>query len=214
MNSDTQSNTPEITGAQAQGGLEELKKKLRRLNWRNGLLTVLLIVVLLFSIYRRYDEGTVYAKPDLDATQQLIPVEAEATPTPAPSGPDHEGDFVLYSVGDAFTAATGSGMVACEVHNDPGSTHDIVMRWTISESELRAHGLSTGGVDGEWIVAQSGLFEPGYSINAMQLRPLPDGSYLPAGLYNLTLYEKYYDHRTGVLASYESHIPITLEVKG
>jgi len=36
----------------------------------------------LFSIYKRYDEATVYAKPDLDATQQLIPVEAEATEAP------------------------------------------------------------------------------------------------------------------------------------
>lgn len=62
MNSDTQLNTPEITGAQAQDRLDELKKKLRRLNWRNALLTVLLIVVLLFSIYKRYDEGVVYAK--------------------------------------------------------------------------------------------------------------------------------------------------------
>jgi hypothetical protein len=91
------------------------------------------------------------------------------------------------------------------------------MYWAITAEELAAHNLSTEGLETEtgsipWVVAETGLFEPGYGITAVQLLPLPDGSYLPRGTYNLSLIEYYYDHLTGEKFPYEQSIPITLTI--
>ena len=125
------------------------------------------------------------------------------------------GHFSIYSVGDAFTAAGGSGSITCDIRNVNDSTHDIIVTLYMTDEELKAHGLSTeGSENGKVSVAQSGLFEPGYQITSIQLNSLPDGSYLPAGKYSLIMNEKYYDHETGVLSAYEANIPVTLEVSG
>lgn len=126
---------------------------------------------------------------------------------------DGSGHFTIYSNGDVYTADNGSSTLSCDIRNTDDSTHDIVVSIYISTDEMQAHGIDTNGVDGDkWLLAQSGLFEPGYQINSIQLNPLPDGSYLSAGSYALTMNEKYYHHETGVLASYEANIPVTLEV--
>ena len=124
-----------------------------------------------------------------------------------------DGHFTIYSVGDVYTAETGSGTLTCDIRNVEDSTHDIIVSLYLSTEELQAHGLSTNGVENDkWLIAQSGLFEPGYQITSIQLGTLPDGSYLPAGTYSLTMNERYYQHETGVLSSYEANIPVTLEV--
>lgn len=197
--------------------IKKLKSALRRIRVVGILLAIIIIIVLLFSIYRRYDETIMYVKPDVDATQEKIADDSSAATATTESenagDSDYDGSFTLYSYGDEFRAESGNGTVACDVRNQANSTHDIIMRWYISSDEMVAHGISTSGVeDGRWTVAETGLFEPGYGISSVQLLPLPDGSYLPAGTYNLTLSESYYDHETGVLSSYETNIPITLEV--
>lgn len=126
---------------------------------------------------------------------------------------DGKGHFAIYSAGDVYTADNGWGLVHCDIRNIADSTHDIVSSLYISREEMEAHGISTSGMDGDrWLVAQSGIFEPGYQINTIQLLALPDGSYLGAGSYALTMNERYYHHETGVLSSYEANIPVTLEV--
>jgi hypothetical protein len=37
-------------------------------------------------------------------------------------------------------------------------------------------------------LAESGLLAPGYKLSSLQLRPLPDGTVLPAGTYNAFLW--------------------------
>ena len=219
-----------------------LKRKNRWLILANGLLVVALVAVLPFAVYKRYDDVVTYAKPDLDLSQKKYEEPASlAQPTeePDPTAPaaatevdseaaeqpenteqpgeikSGDGSFTLYSVGDTYSAASGDSQVAVDVRNQSDSTHDIVMRWFITREEMEAHGIDTRSMadeDVEWKIAETGLFEPGYSIASVQLRPLPDGSYLPAGSYTMTMSELYYDHKTGVLASYEARIPITLEV--
>ena len=126
---------------------------------------------------------------------------------------DGKGHFSIYSVGDVYTADNGRGLVKCDIRNTDDSTHDIVASLYISREEMESHGISTGGMDGDrWLIAQTGIFEPGYQINNIQLLALPDGSYLGAGSYALTMNERYYHHETGVLSSYEANIPVTLEV--
>jgi len=153
-------------------------------------------------------------------TQAETPAKADSefqTPTPENAeteNPDNnKGHFTIYSVGDVYTAENGSGELHCDVRNTEDSTHDIIMSIYITEDELRKHKLSTDGVeDGQWLIAQSGMFEPGYQINSVQLLKLPDGSYLPAGTYEAIMNEKYYHHLNGTLSSYEANIPVTVEV--
>lgn len=195
----------------------------------NSVLVCCLIVILSFSIYRRYSETIVYAKPtQIDANQEKIQDEqgqandlsgnvsdndsSDSTPSDNDE-PEEKDHFTLYSIGDVFTAQSGSGMLNCNVRNQSDSTHDIIMSVYISEEELKEHDLSTEGLeDGKCLIAQSGLFEPGYRITTVQLLSLPDGSFLPAGTYDLTMNERYYHHESGELSSYETNIAVTLEV--
>lgn len=206
----------------------------------NILLSVAFIIICTFSIYQRHDETQVFDKPaetdenqqkiddsapQKDGDQQKTPDLTDDSQEPAQTTDEQTqqdnsddssegtGHFTIYSNGDVYTAENGSGKLHCDVRNAEDSTHDIVMSLYISEEEMLSHGLSTVGVeDGKWLIAQSGLFEPGYMISEVQLNTLPDGSYLPAGTYSLTMSERYYNHETGVLASYEANIPVTLEV--
>ena len=158
---------------------------------------------------------------EIDATQTKYTDAPIATATPVPGEEVSRTKFVMYSIGDVFQAATGSGTAKCDVRNVPHSTHDIQMRWYITGEELAAHGLSTEGLQypeegavGRWPIAETGLFEPGYHITEVQLLPLRDGTPLPAGEYHLLLAENYYHHITGEKYPYESVIPITLIVQG
>lgn len=203
----------------------KLKKTIGKLNVLIVFLVLVFCVVLSFSRYRRFEQVVVYTKPPKAAEQKKI----EETPEPekeavtADSGqkkanPEEEKQydesFTLYLVGDEFVAQAGNGEVTIDVRNKSDSTHDIVMSWKISKEEMKKHGISTAGMtEDEWTILETGLFEPGYSLDTGQLLPLPDGSYLPAGKYDLTLIELYYHHETGALSSYQSRIPITLEVE-
>jgi hypothetical protein len=161
---------------------------------------------------------TAMAEPSglmVDPTQTRYNDAPIATPTPMPGETETQPIFTMYSIGSDFEADTGDGKASCDVRNETYSTHDIVMYWAISAEELAAHNLSTEGLETgsiPWVVAETGLFEPGYGITAVQLLPLPDGSYLPRGTYNLSLIEYYYDHLTGEKFPYEQSIPITLTI--
>ncbi len=223
-----------------QDNIKKLRSRRNIRTVLNILLSVAFIIICTFSIYHRYDETQVFDKPaetdenqqkiddsapQKDGDQQKTPDLADDSQEPAQTtdsqtqqesqaeSSEGTGHFTIYSNGDVYTAENGSGKLHCDVRNVEDSTHDIVMSLYISEEEMLSHGLSTVGVeDGRWLIAQSGLFEPGYLISEVQLNALPDGSYLPAGTYSLTMSERYYNHETGVLASYEANIPVTLEV--
>lgn len=167
----------------------------------------------------RTPDGYFYTKDKLgnpiiiDINGNPVNIDIDGVPETTEPTEDGSGHFTIYSNGDVYTAENGAGVLHCDVRNTEDSTHDIVMSLYISAEELQAHGLSTAGVeDGQWLIAQTGLFEPGYQISEVQLNTLPDGSYLPAGSYSLTMNERYYHHKTGVLSSYEANIPVTLEV--
>ena len=183
------------------------------------LLAALLAALCLFAAQGIAEDSE--PAPAVDPTQAIYTDEPIATATPSPGQDKPAPYFSFYSIGDAYTAASGDGTAACDVRNKPASTHDIYMRWFITEDELAAHGLPTEGLEyandsevGRWPVVKTGLFEPGYHITEVQLLPLRDGTYLPAGVYNLILSETYYDHETGEVFPYETMIPITLTVQG
>ena len=157
--------------------------------------------------------------PVIDPTQTRYTDEPAATPTPRPGETETYPAVSLYCIGDSFAAKAGDDQAACDVRNKPFSTHDILMRWYITESELTAHGLSAEGLpepeageEPRWTIAETGLFEPGYHITSVRLRALPDGSFLPAGVYHLILVETYYDRMNGQKFPLEPTIPITLTI--
>lgn len=206
------------------------KKSIRNLNICILLLGLVLCIVISFTRYQRYEDVQIYSKPPKAAEQKKTEITSDAENKQSSSTSEnsdiskdgtkqngekkYEDSFTLYLVGDEFVAEAGNGVVTIDVRNQADSTHDIDMRWLISRDEMEKHGININGMtDDEWTVLETGLFEPGYSLDTGQLLALPDGSFLPAGKYNLTLSELYYHHETGALSSYESRIPITLEVK-
>ncbi|MBP3270742.1 MAG: hypothetical protein J6M17_00765 [Ruminococcus sp.] len=220
----------------AKSMLAELKKQKRRLLTKRIISAVMIAacaVIATFGQYRRYSEVKVYEKPQqIDEGQQTIPNDGEKIPDESTaSAPSEGGDstadtpesktddsfdghFTIYSVGDVLTAENGSGAASCDIRNTADSDHDIVASFYIDSEVLKDLGIDTSSLEEDkWLIGQSGLFEPGFRITSVQLKELPDGSYLPAGTYNISMIERFYDHKTGALSSYETGIPMTLEVQ-
>lgn len=189
---------------------QKTTKKLRQYRIINIILFVLLIIVAFFAVYTRYDEGIIFSKPDLDIGQKKIDDSNNKQEAKIVKDDSSKGEFTLYLVGDSYVVKNGSSSFKVNIRNVKSSNHDIVVRFLISKDELKKHGVSIG--DNEYLIAESGRFEPGYFIEEVALKKLPNGKVLPKGKYNLTLSEVYYHHKTGVISSYEAKIPVTLEV--
>jgi len=187
---------------------KKIAKKLQLYRIINTILFVILIIVTIFAVYRRYDEGIIFSKPELDIGQKRIDNSKSVHKEVDDSS--SKGEFTLYSVGDSYIAQNGSSSFKVNIQNLTNSNHDIVVRFFISKDELKNHGISIS--DNDYLIAESGRFEPGYFIDEVILKRLPNGEVLPKGKYNLTLSEVYYHHKTGVISSYEAKIPVTLEV--
>lgn len=188
---------------------KKITKKLQHYRIINIILSIILIIVVIFAVYRRYDEGIVFSKPELDIGQKEID-DSNNVEEDKPIEDSSKGEFTLYSIGDAYTAKNGSSSFKVNIRNVKSSNHDIVVRFFISKEELEKHGISIS--DKDYLIAESGRFEPGYYIDEVVLKKLPNGQVLSKGKYNLILSEVYYHHKTGVVSSYEAKIPVTLEV--
>ena len=184
-------------------------KKLRHFRMINIILFAFLIIVVNFSVYRRYDEGIIFSKPELDLGQKEID-DSKNEQEEVAKEDSSKGEFTLYLVGDSYVAKNGSSSFKVNIKNVKSSSHDIVVRFFITKDELEKHGISIN--DSDYLIAESGRFEPGYFIDEVVLKKLPDNKVLPKGKYNLTLSEVYYHHKTGEISSYEAKIPVTLEV--
>ena len=199
----------------------------------SAVLFCLFVFVCMFSVYKRYIDPVIWEAPaDVDEKQERIPDQSEDVPAcgesseiPFESGngasDTDAGDtdenvknhFTILSVGDVLTAKNGSSEAECDIRNVPDSTHDIIASFYIDKSELEAHGLDTSKMDADkWLIAESGMFEPGYRITSVALNKLPDGGVLPEGTYNIGMTEYFYHHETKKLSNYESDIPMKLEV--
>lgn len=189
---------------------EILARKIHRYRTINVILLIVLIVILLFAIYRRYDEGIIFSKPELDIGQKKIDDSNNDQDDKVIKDDSSKGEFTLYLVGDSYVAKNGSSSFKVNIRNVNSSNHDIVVRFYISKDELQKHGVFIS--DNEYLIAESGRFEPGYFIDEVVLKKLPNNKVLPKGKYKLTLSEVYYHHKTGVISSYEAKIPVTLEV--
>lgn len=189
---------------------KKITKKIRHYRIINIILFVILIIVVIFAVYRRYDEGIIFSKPELDIGQKEIDNTNNEQEEKVINDDSSKGEFTLYLVGDSYVAQNGSSSFKVNIRNVKSSNHDIVVRFFISKDELEKHGISIS--DNDYLIAESGRFEPGYYIDEVILNKLPNDTALPKGKYNLTLSEVYYHHKTGVISSYEAKIPVTLEV--
>ena len=189
---------------------KNISKKIKLYRIINIILFVILINAIFFDVYRRYDEAMLFIKPELDIGQKKIDTPKEEPDTKIIQDDSKKNEFTLYSVGDTYVTQNGTSSFKVNIQNVKNSNHDIVVRFFISKDELQNHGISIN--DNDFLIAESGRFEPGYYIDEIVLKKLPDNQVLPKGKYNLTLSEVYYHHNTGVISSYEAKIPVTLEV--
>ena len=191
--------------------LKKISRKIRINKIISIVLIIPLLIVAFFNVYKCFDVGVLFNKPDLDIGQKKIEDESgNEDAEKVASDTSNKESFALYSVGDEFYALNGNSSFEVDIRNVSNSSHDIVVSFYISKEELEKHGITIS--ENEILIAKSGRFEPGYLIKEVLLNKLPDGSVLPKGKYDVTLSEVYYHHITSAMSSYEARIPVTLEV--
>lgn len=193
---------------------------------RNVLITVLIvaIIALIIILLMRGCNGFYYAsfndgfdKVEKEANQKKIPKDK-----PVVAMPEEEDDEVEYTNTVMlnyrnYTANLSGDKLYKEVINLNESNQDIVAQFYISGDELKTKLDSQQAKlikDGEtFMIAQSGLVEPGYEVDVLDYIDLPNDIEIPAGSYDCTYKQIYYDHETGQRANIEGTLKLTLNVE-
>lgn len=190
-----------------------MKKKFLLPLWLLLLLALLIILLLLLLYFLRKDE---YAP---------IPVEPNAIRVDIDSkNNNNEVDFILEKT---LTFKNGQGSL--QFTNPGKSGKNVLLELHITDEELFKKTGSTGRSAAEQkkleerddykpastrtIIAQSGLIEPGYQLESIELKALPNGKKLPKGSYDAIVYLKFYDRKSNEKAVMDSQLAVKVKVK-
>lgn len=158
-----------------------------------------------------------------DVNKQPLPDTSDA-PLSNPEG----GGAVSLTYSKTVTAETGNSAAAMLFGNPGKSNQSIVVEMQITDEVLLKKLGKTGrtaedvkkieqaadydSASSRMTIAQSGLIKPGFQIQTMQLKALPDGTVLPAGEYSAVYYILAYNADTNERAIVNTQIPITITV--
>lgn len=181
----------------------------------SSLAVILAIVLLLLWIFRPGFYPNVPVDQGANKVEQADPV----------SGTNH----VSYQFTDqaVFPSSTENGQFY--IKNPGDSNHNIVVEIYITDQEL----LNTVGTTGRsaqeqkaleaagdyspetqrTLVAESGSIPPGYELDVLTLKSLPDGTTLTAGTYAAIAQLVFYDINTNECAMVNSELPISLVIE-
>lgn len=173
--------------------------KLKKLyGWLKVAFGVLLIVIIILLLLRGCGEKENVLEPDyeqLPPEQNAIAIPDEKpadTPPPQASGGSVE---LVYS--DQITVDTASGRVGLFYQNPSSSTHNVVVQVTIPRG------------DSEYLVAQSGVLEPGFMLTDLTLAE--DLALSPGG-YDGLIRLLFYHPESGERAIVDTNIPVYISV--
>lgn len=159
--------------------------------------------------------------PDIPVDRNANRVE-QANPV---TGTNH----VSYQFTDKAVFPSNSENGEFYIKNPGDSNHNIVVQIYITDQEL----LNTVGTTGRsaqeqqsleaagdysaetqrTLVAESGSIPPGYELDVLRLKPLPDGTKLTAGTYSVVAQLVFYDINTNECAMVNSELPISLVIE-
>ena len=166
-----------------------------------------------------------YFKPGL---YPAIPVDQNARQVEE-ANPASGGNHVTYQFNDEAVFPSNSQNGEFYIKNPGDSNHDIVVEFYITDQEL----LNTVGTTGRsaeeqqqlessgnyspdsqrTLIAESGSIPPGYELDVIRLKSLPDGTELSAGSYQVIAQLVFYDLDTHERAMVNSEIPTTLIIE-
>ncbi len=176
---------------------------------------ILALILLLLWIFRPGFYPDVPVDQNANKVEQTNPV----------TGTNH----VSYQFTDKAVFPSNSENGEFYIKNPGDSNHNIVVEIYITDQEL----LNTVGTTGRsaqeqqaleatgdysaetqrTLVAESGSIPPGYELDVLRLKPLPDGTTLTAGTYAAVAQLVFYDIATNECAMVNSELPITLVIE-
>lgn len=191
------------TATKKNAGSEEEEKKKKRFLILSLILGAALvaciaaIVILLLS--RNNGTGPVLEPdyPPVSAEPSAQPIESDDPgKLDAPQG----GGSVALVYSDAVTLDTAAGTLTLYYQNPARSTQNVVLQVVLVRGE------------DEYLLAQSGLLEPGFMVSSLALSS-DFKAHLSAGGYTGRFNLLFYDPDSGERAVVDTQIPITITVK-
>lgn len=175
--------------------------------WAAALLLLLLCIPapLYFSLTAQAAAQEVFAPVILDPNAKPIDPETELTPEPGQQT-DTSASFIMNAEMYVSTENyVGSAGLRCPSWSSRGFVATVRLT---PEDQARL------GYDGGDFVTlyQSGLIAPGYGVDVITLAPLPDGSRLPAGTYELSVLLEFYDMETNEKSAVNTEVPLEVTV--
>lgn len=174
-------------------------------------------------VVKKLTSGTVFSPEVIDPNQKPAPPEKDQ-PDPLPTGTSRLSLRLNQDVDVSY--ATGVG--AINYVNPASSTHDMVIRLCISDTELKKAGIDliaagvrkqsetdAEGYDPDKALTtfyQSGRVQIGYQLENCKITALPGGDKLPVGEYKAVMVIEPYDPKTNEKSIVNAQAEITLRI--
>lgn len=162
-----------------------------------------------------------YPPVEIDENSKYIPEDKETM--------NKSGNSVSFTFLTTLQAYDGQSDVQLSFQNPGNSNHSIKIQLHITDAELtemlgytgrtleeQSHLLEDENYSPDTsrvILAESGSILPGYGLDTLHLNALPDGTKLPAGVYNAIIYLSFYDVTTNEMAMVNSQSPVVLIIE-
>ena len=180
--------------------------------WQASALLLLLLcfpLPIYFAVTAQAEAQEVFAPVILDPNAVPIQPDDEEiiTPPPAEETTDTSASFIMNAEMWVSTENyAGSAGLRCPTW----STRGFVATVRLTAEDMARIGYQGGE---EYVTLyQSGLIAPGYGVDVITLGALPDGSWLPAGEYELSVLLEFYDVETNEKSAVNTVIPLDVTV--
>lgn len=162
------------------------------------------------------DEPLVFgAYGDAAGAEKMPAADFDASMPRPGEAPPAKADTIPVSMSAQFIFPCPDAPARANLQNPEGSGKSLRYRVEIAVAELlRAADTDGGAAAGEEQIAlcQTGLLRPGYALENLRLLPLPDGSKLPSGVYQVTVVVQGFDEVTNEIATADVQLNTELRV--
>ena len=164
------------------------------------LLLLLLIGIVVYLLFGRNEEDNTVLEPDYASIDVEENAEAIGDDDDEKLEASEGGGAVALVYSDEVTVDLSAGTLTLYYQNPTRSTQNIVVQVIV-----------TGSDDDEYLLAQSGILEPGYMVTTLDLEEELDVT-LTSGVYSGIFRLLFYDPDTGERAVVDTEIPIDITV--
>ena len=164
------------------------------------LLLLLFIGIIVYLLFGRNDDSNTVLEPDYASIDVEENAEAIGDEDDEKLEASEGGGAVALVYSDEVTVDLESETLTLYYQNPTRSTQNVVVQVIV-----------TGSEDDEYLLAQSGILEPGYMVTTLDLEEELDVT-LTSGVYSGVFRLLFYDPDTGERAVVDTEIPIDITV--